>query len=561
MNEPLCQAPQCGDASCVPPATPASSSGSRLPFPPEVVNPFIDNVAARSTILQRTKMILLGIVLLPIRFTLFMFCLLLACAAAHLSLAGYTDEKLTHAPMKEGVGKKLTYVFARCCMFFLGYQWLESDTSNYSLRPDGSRKRANIVVLNHSTVCDGFLLFYVHGLMSIGVNSLADAPIFGTFAKCAQAFSLDRDNAECRKRIGAEMVRRVTWTAEQERELGQWHPFTVFVEGTCTNQKALIQFRHGAFLPGVAVQPMLVRYPFVYNDQSWCGLSSPLSSVMRLMCQFHNRLEYWYLPVYEPSDEEKRDPFLYASNVRAVMAKALHVPCTEHTFEDMKVATAAQKLGLPWREIHCEMGYFRSHGSSYERAKAIVARFAEADTNKDGYLSRDELRAYLKLDGVHRCVTDAIFFLWNNATSENKVSFRHFYFMTGLRQVKSASTATTATGNATPTDSSASPVTTSIGPCFLYDGCSDVQRACAHDQIFRAFDVDCDDRIGREEFRRVMRVALPSMNEGSRCEAEALDCLFDSVDRASPQHWTRDHLETFLAAHPGMAEHFLATIL
>lgn len=35
----------------------------------------------------------------------------------------------------------------------------------------------------------------------------------------------------------------------------------VFPEGTCTNQRALITFKHGPFMPGQNIQPVTVRYP------------------------------------------------------------------------------------------------------------------------------------------------------------------------------------------------------------------------------------------------------------------------------------------------------------
>ena len=39
-----------------------------------------------------------------------------------------------------------------------------------------------------------------------------------------------------------------------------------------------------------------------------------------LLCQFINHLEVVWLPVYVPSEEEKADPKLYASNVPKLMA-------------------------------------------------------------------------------------------------------------------------------------------------------------------------------------------------------------------------------------------------
>lgn len=34
-----------------------------------------------------------------------------------------------------------------------------------------------------------------------------------------------------------------------------------FPEGTCSNKKALLKFKPGAFIAGVPVQPVLIRYP------------------------------------------------------------------------------------------------------------------------------------------------------------------------------------------------------------------------------------------------------------------------------------------------------------
>ena len=42
-------------------------------------------------------------------------------------------------------------------------------------------------------------------------------------------------------------------------------------------------------------------------------------------------MEVEYLPVYYPSEEEKKNPALYSRNVRAKMATALNIPVTEHT--------------------------------------------------------------------------------------------------------------------------------------------------------------------------------------------------------------------------------------
>ncbi|KAL0928689.1 hypothetical protein M5K25_000603 [Dendrobium thyrsiflorum] len=52
---------------------------------------------------------------------------------------------------------------------------------------------------------------------------------------------------------------------------------------------------------------------------SFCE-NSKLRHVLLLLCQFINYIEVTRLPVYYPSDREREDPKLYASNVRKLMA-------------------------------------------------------------------------------------------------------------------------------------------------------------------------------------------------------------------------------------------------
>lgn len=50
------------------------------------------------------------------------------------------------------------------------------------------------------------------------------------------------------------------------------------------------------------------------------------------LCRLWTTIEVEYLPVYHPNEEESNDPYLYANNVRKVMAQALEVsPYCIHT--------------------------------------------------------------------------------------------------------------------------------------------------------------------------------------------------------------------------------------
>ena len=52
---------------------------------------------------------------------------------------------------------------------------------------------------------------------------------------------------------------------ERSEPDGDWQQVLIFPEGTCTNRSCLITFRTGAFLPGVTVQPVLIRLKTVFT--------------------------------------------------------------------------------------------------------------------------------------------------------------------------------------------------------------------------------------------------------------------------------------------------------
>jgi lysophosphatidylcholine acyltransferase/lyso-PAF acetyltransferase len=109
-----------------------------------------------------------------------------------------------------------------------------------------------------------------------------------------------------------------------------WPQLLLFPEGTCTNREALITFKPGAFHPGLPVQPVLFRYPGSDGENdcvSWSWKGAGWAKVLwRTLARLNTNCEIEYLPVYRPSEEEKRDPVLYARNVRAVMAKYVKNP-------------------------------------------------------------------------------------------------------------------------------------------------------------------------------------------------------------------------------------------
>lgn len=115
-----------------------------------------------------------------------------------------------------------------------------------------------------------------------------------------------------------------------------WCQVFIFPEGTNTNRNQLIQFKNGAFNPGLPVQPVVIRYNG-YQDQdsvTWTFRQdhSYLFSVWLLLVKPINDIEVQFLPVYKPNDEEKKKPALFAKNVQKIMAKELGVRATDVTY-------------------------------------------------------------------------------------------------------------------------------------------------------------------------------------------------------------------------------------
>ncbi|XP_074243554.1 lysophosphatidylcholine acyltransferase 1 isoform X5 [Saimiri boliviensis] len=211
-----------------------------------------------------------------------------------------------------------------------------------------------------------------------------DIPIWGTLIRYIRPVFVSRSDQDSRRKTVEEIKRRA-------QSNGKWPQIMIFPEGTCTNRTCLITFKPGAFIPGAPVQPVVLRYPNKLDTITWTWQGPGALEILWLtLCQFHNQVEIEFLPVYSPSEEEKRNPALYASNVRRVMADsmvstqwwpqsrsnrwsaasagisvvmagsgeahvgagalwrgALGVSVTDYTFEDCQLALAEGQLRLP----------------------------------------------------------------------------------------------------------------------------------------------------------------------------------------------------------------------
>lgn len=144
-----------------------------------------------------------------------------------------------------------------------------------------------LVAAPHSTFFDPIVLLPCDLPKVVSRAENLSVPVIGALLRFNQAILVSRHDPASRRRVVEEVRRRAT-------SGGKWPQVLFFPEGTCSNKKALLKFK---------------------------AASQPCSIV-----------DVEFLPVYQPSPEESKDPTLYANNVQRVMAQALGIPATECEF-------------------------------------------------------------------------------------------------------------------------------------------------------------------------------------------------------------------------------------
>lgn len=119
-----------------------------------------------------------------------------------------------------------------------------------------------LVAAPHSTFFDPIVLLPCDLPKVVSRAENLSVPVIGALLRFNQAILVSRHDPASRRRVVEEVRRRAT-------SGGKWPQVLFFPEGTCSNKKALLKFKPGAFIAGVPVQPVLIRYPNSLDTTSW----------------------------------------------------------------------------------------------------------------------------------------------------------------------------------------------------------------------------------------------------------------------------------------------------
>lgn len=209
-------------------------------------------------------------------------------------------------------------------------------------------------------------------------------------------------------------------------------PLLMFPEGCIVNQTTVIEFQRGAFHPRLPVQPLAISYPFLSHDCSWTPDVAMPYLLFRLSTQLYNEMRVTWLPPVHPVPESetlapaepahdpiaKPDPpksraglWEHSARTQVAIARQLGVhPCTLSN-SDSYLFQGAIRGGFAQYAVKHMLaqpddvsggssgGFYTRVAQRHTKARmrdliALARRFAEADSDNDGALSREEFVAH-----------------------------------------------------------------------------------------------------------------------------------------------------------------------
>uniref|UniRef100_A0A8C2Z3A9 Lysophosphatidylcholine acyltransferase 2 n=1 Tax=Cyclopterus lumpus TaxID=8103 RepID=A0A8C2Z3A9_CYCLU len=463
---------------------------------PAVINPFVqDTTMTKATII---KCVLLGIFLVPIRAVLLSLVLMVTWPVAVIITLNH-PLKGTVEPMtgwRRFMCRSVMAALGRTYYFCMGFRVVVKG------KQVNSSEAPILAVAPHSTFFDGIVCI-VAGLPSTvsRVENLA-TPIFGRFVRCLQPVLVSRKDPDSRKNTIQEIDSRA-------KSGGRWPQVLIFPEGTCTNRSCLITFKQGAFIPGVPVQPVVMRYPNKLDTVSWTWqgfIHFLLDRPCDLFCLFLQ-----FLPTHIPTEEEKKSPPLFACRVRETMARTLGVPVTDHTYEDCRLMISAGELTLPMEAGLVEFTKIsRKLNLKWDNVKKELEGYAAmASSCKGGRITIEEFARFLKLP-VNPALEE-LFALFDR-NGDGTIDFREYV----------------------------------IGVTIL---CRPANTEDVLRLAFQLFDTDKDEKITREEFTALLRSALGVSNLN-------MAKLFKEIDADGSGFITFTEFHDFAMIHPEYAKLF-----
>ncbi|XP_063756641.1 lysophospholipid acyltransferase LPCAT4 isoform X2 [Eleginops maclovinus] len=247
---------------------------------------------------QRIRGIILGSVLFPLRIILTALLFLMMWPLSRLRSAGLSAEERSRpiTGWRHWLLHPIILFLSRSAFFCLGFLWTKVKGRRADLK-----EAPVLVVAPHSGFLDMVVLMQTELATVVSRSENTSLPVVGALLEFNQSVMVSRKDPESRRKAVAQVTERLT---------------------------------SGGYWPQDSVR-------WTYKGTTW------VETLWYTTSQFYTNSTVEFLPVYTPSEEEKRDPNLYADNVQKLMAKALGVPSTEYVMEGRVPVNKVGGLSLP----------------------------------------------------------------------------------------------------------------------------------------------------------------------------------------------------------------------
>lgn len=169
--------------------------------------------------------------------------------------------------------------------------------------------------------------------------------------KVLQLVQVKRESPEAREETKQTILRY----AESQMLSEKFPKLVIFPQGTTTKDSYLTMFQRGAFVSGLPVQPVALKYRWKYFNPAYIVNRKTDHYFLRMFCQFSIPVEVTFLPLYTPTSEEAKDATLFAEKVKDQLSLVLNAKKTNHCYEDAKL----YRVGLNIKEKRFPLKMFR----------------------------------------------------------------------------------------------------------------------------------------------------------------------------------------------------------
>lgn len=286
-------------------------------------NPFVHDY--RWSTFEFWRVYTFGVVAMIVRLPVFLLLMFTSCVLAKgFVVAIELVESLDLvAESIRIVGRWVCFWIIRSALFIMGFYWIRY----IDRRPDRTRMAPIIVVAPHTSFFDILVMMKLRNPTFVSKIENRDIFLFGNVLKLCRGIYVNREESNSREK---------TKIAIRDRAL-DGENVLIFPEGTCHNRAGLLEYKVGAFLPGLPVTPVLVRWDAGDVDSitwTWEG-PEPWRIFLHALTRISINMEVTVLPTYTPSEQERSNAKLYAGNVEKWMCAELGVCQWFYSFDDV----------------------------------------------------------------------------------------------------------------------------------------------------------------------------------------------------------------------------------